>query len=71
MRKHFCWKTRRLMCLCFPSAASSIFQDAYGNRYLDVKHWKVSVMDRPELLAQCYEVYPDHPMLKLSNAGTS
>ena len=22
-------------------------------------------MDRPELLERCYEVYPDHPMLKL------
>ena len=50
----------------FSDRSVLLFQDAYGNRYLDVKHWKVSVMDRPELLAQCYEVYPDHPMLKLS-----
>ena len=50
----------------FSERSVLLFQDAYGNRYLDVKHWKVSVMDRPELLAQCYEVYPDHPMLKLS-----
>lgn len=42
-----------------------LFQDSYGNRYLDVKHWKVPVMDKPELLEQCYKVYPDHPMLKL------
>ena len=50
----------------FSERSVLLFQDAYGNRYLDVKHWKVSVMYRPELLAQCYEVYPDHPMLKLS-----
>ena len=50
----------------FSDRSVLLFQDAYGNRYLDVKHWKVPVMDRPELLAQCYEVYPDHPMLKLS-----
>ena len=42
-----------------------LFQDSYGNRYLDVKHWKVPVMDKPELLDQCYQIYPDHPMLKL------
>lgn len=42
-----------------------IFQDSYGNRYLDVKHIKTSVMDKPELLEQCYKVYPHHPMLKL------
>lgn len=42
-----------------------LFQDAYGSRYLDVKHYKVPVMDKPELLDQCYKIYPDHPMLKL------
>ena len=41
------------------------FQDAYGGRYLDVKHRRIPVMDRPELLAQCGEICPDHPMLKL------
>ncbi len=46
-----------------------IFQDAYGNRYLDVKHIKTPVMDKPELLEQCYRVYPDHPMLKLQECG--
>ena len=50
----------------FSDRSVLLFQDAYGNRYLDVKHWKVPVMDRPELLRQCYEVYPDHPMLKLA-----
>lgn len=42
-----------------------LFQDAYGSRYLDVKHWKVPVMDKPELLDQCYKMYPAHPMLRL------
>ncbi len=42
-----------------------LFQDAFGNRYLDVKHWKVPVMDKPELLKKCYEVYPQHAMLRL------
>ena len=47
-----------------------LFQDAYGNRYLDVKHWKVPVMDKQELLDQCYQVYPDHPMLRLRECRT-
>lgn len=42
-----------------------LFQDSYGNRYLNVKHIKMPVMDKPDLLKQCYQVYPDHPMLKL------
>lgn len=42
-----------------------LFQDAYGSRYLDIKHWKVPVMDKPEILEQCYRLYPEHPMLRL------
>ena len=42
-----------------------LFQDAFGNRYIDVKYWKVPVMDKPELLKKCYEVYPEHNMLRL------
>ena len=30
-----------------------MFQDAYGNRYLDVKHRKYPVMDKKELLDRC------------------
>ena len=41
------------------------FQDAYGGRYLNISHRKLPVMDRKELLDRCYEVYPDHPILKL------
>ena len=42
-----------------------LFQDAYGNRYLDVKHRKHPVMDRKELLDRCSRLAPDHPMLIL------
>ncbi len=42
-----------------------LFQDAYGSRCLNVKHRKMPVLNKPELLKRCYEVYPDHPMLRL------
>lgn len=42
-----------------------MFQDAYGNRYLDVTHRKHSVMDKKELLDRCARLAPDHPMLLL------
>ena len=42
-----------------------IFQDAYGNRYLDVKHRTYPVMDKKELLDRCAKLAPDHPMLLL------
>lgn len=42
-----------------------LFQDAYGSRYLDVKHRRIPVMDKPELLEQCSAIYSEHPMLKL------
>nr|WP_296036996.1 DUF5717 family protein [uncultured Enterocloster sp.] len=42
-----------------------MFQDAYGNRYLDVKHRKYPVMDKKELLDRCAKLAPDHPMLLL------
>lgn len=42
-----------------------LFQDVYGNRYLDVRHRKMQVMGRKELLDCCYEACPDHPILKL------
>ena len=38
-----------------------MFQDAYGNRYLDVKHRKYPVMDKKELLDRCAKLAPDHP----------
>lgn len=41
-----------------------LFQDAYGNRYLNIRYDKAPAMeDVDELLECCFEVYPDHPVL--------
>lgn len=45
-----------------------LFQDAYGDRYTDVEYEKTRIMDRPELEKRCFQVVPEHPMLKLSRA---
>ena len=42
-----------------------LFEDAYGNRYTNVKHEETAVMNRPELANRCFEVYPEHAMLLL------
>lgn len=42
-----------------------MFQDAYGSRYMDVGYSMTPVMEKPELLAKCYEMDPEHPMLRL------
>lgn len=42
-----------------------LFQDVYGNRYLDVPYTKEPVLDEKELEEKCFEVYPAHPMLKM------
>lgn len=42
-----------------------LFQDAYGNRYMDVDYTTEPVMDEPELIERCFEIDPDHPMLKM------
>lgn len=45
-----------------------LFQDVYGNRYADIPHRKLPAMEKPEnreLVEQCYEIYPNHPMLRL------
>lgn len=42
-----------------------LFQDAFGNRYANLDYKKTSVMDRPELERRCFELYPEHPMLRL------
>lgn len=49
----------------FSAYSQILFQDAYGNRYSDIRYVKTSVMDKPELEEKCFEVYPDHPMLLL------
>lgn len=42
-----------------------MFQDVYGNRYVDVAYDKKTVLRKPELEERCFEVYPEHPMLLL------
>lgn len=46
-----------------------LFQDAFGNRYSTVPCEKTPVMNKPELEARCFELYPDHPMLRLKACG--
>ena len=42
-----------------------MFQDMYGNRYVDVPYTREAVLDEPELEKRCFEIHPDHPMLKM------
>ncbi len=42
-----------------------LFQDGYGNRYLNIHYLKTPVIDKPELEEKCFQVYPEHPMLCL------
>lgn len=49
----------------FSSKSHILFQDAYGNRYTDVRHVTTQVLDKPGLEKKCFKVYPDHPMLLL------
>lgn len=42
-----------------------LFQDSYGNRYADVAYTKDAVMNEPELEKKCFEMAPDHEMLKM------
>lgn len=46
-----------------------LFQDAFGNRYANVPYEKSPVMDRPEFEERCFELYPEHPMLRLRACG--
>lgn len=51
-----------------------LFQDAYGNRYANIRHHRLPAMDTAaervrELEEQCYEIYPDHPMLRMQKCG--
>lgn len=46
-----------------------MFQDVYGNRYINVDYEKTPVMDKPELEVKCFEVYPGHPMLRIKECG--
>ncbi|GLB30376.1 hypothetical protein LAD12857_22990 [Lacrimispora amygdalina] len=42
-----------------------LFQDAYGNRYANIPYKKDPVMERNELEERCFELYPEHSMLRL------
>ncbi len=42
-----------------------LFQDSYGNRYMDVPYTKEEVLCEPELEKRCFEIHPDHPMLHM------
>ena len=42
-----------------------MFQDVYGNRYMDIPYTKEPVLEERELEERCFEVFPDHPMLKM------
>lgn len=50
----------------FSDQAVLLFQDAFGNRYVDVPYTKTPVMHQPELEARCFAIYPEHPMLCLA-----
>ncbi len=43
-----------------------LFQDAYGNRYSDVRYTKTPVMAGQGLEERCFAVAPEHPMLSLA-----
>ncbi len=43
-----------------------LFQDMYGNRYMDVAYRKERVLEEPELEKRCFDVYPEHPMLRMA-----
>ncbi len=45
-----------------------LFQDGFGNRYTDVSYDKVRIMYKENLEKRCFEILPEHAMLKLSKA---
>lgn len=45
-----------------------MFQDAYGNRYLDVKHRKYPVMVKRNCWTGAAKLAPDHPCMLLRPA---
>lgn len=51
--------------LYFPEA-EILFLDSYGRYYRGVEFRQTAVMHKPELLRRCFELKPDHPMIRLS-----
>lgn len=49
-----------------------LFQDGYGNRYANIPYQKLPAMEKTdirELEERCYDIFPDHPMLRLQECG--
>ena len=49
-----------------------LFQDGYGNRYSNISCRRLPAMEKPgleELEERCYEIYPNHPMLRLQECA--
>lgn len=42
-----------------------LFQDVFGNRYMDVTYTMEPVLDEKALEERCFEMYPEHPMLRM------
>ncbi|MDO4296020.1 MAG: DUF5717 family protein [bacterium] len=42
-----------------------LFQDVYGERYATVPFQKEAVLNHPDYLQKCFDIYPQHPMLRL------
>ena len=49
----------------FSKSCIFLFQDAYGNRYTDVRHVRRAALSMPALEQRCFDIYPEHPMLLL------
>ena len=45
--------------------ATILFQDAYSNRYYDIPFRKKEILNKRELIEACYDIYPEHIMLRL------
>ncbi len=49
-----------------------LFQDEFGNRYANIPYRKSPAMEKAgiqDLEEQCYEICPNHPMLRLQECG--
>lgn len=42
-----------------------LFQDMYGNRYMDVDYTMEPVLEEKALEEKCFEMFPEHPMLRM------
>lgn len=42
-----------------------LFQDAYGSRFANVKFTREEALQEEGLEDRCYELYPEHPMIRL------